>query len=144
MVNSTCIVDGEDDLFGEDDHMAHHYNTTVYFKVSEMKRSDEIAKPTRLILMCGFHAYTVVVVLYQDLKEHQKSKEAEFARTKASVFHTLSIVELSILIILNVWDRIADHYVDYTGRFSIFSIFSIFSTNVSGFILTYTVCACVC
>jgi hypothetical protein len=33
MVNSTCIVEGEDDLFGEDDHMAHHYSTTVYFKV---------------------------------------------------------------------------------------------------------------
>jgi hypothetical protein len=34
MVNSACIVEGEDDLFGEDDHMAHHYNTTVYFKVA--------------------------------------------------------------------------------------------------------------
>jgi hypothetical protein len=33
MVNSACIVEGEDDMFGEDDHMAHHYNTTVYFKV---------------------------------------------------------------------------------------------------------------
>lgn len=33
MVNSTCIVEGDDDMFGEDDHMSHHYNTTVYFKV---------------------------------------------------------------------------------------------------------------
>lgn len=85
MVNSTCIVDGEDDLFGEDDHMAHHYNTTVYFK---------------------------------DLPAHQKSKEAEFARTKASVFKKLSIVELSIFILLGLWNKVADHYVDYTGKMS--------------------------
>lgn len=85
MVNSTCIVEGEDDLFGEDDHMAHHYNTTVYFK---------------------------------DLPAHQKTKEAEFARTKASVFKKLSIVELSIFILLGLWDKLADHYVDYTGKLS--------------------------
>jgi hypothetical protein len=31
-VDSTCIIDGEDDVFGEDDHMAHHYNSGIYFK----------------------------------------------------------------------------------------------------------------
>ena len=31
-VNATMIVNGDDDLFGEDDHMTHHYNTNVYFK----------------------------------------------------------------------------------------------------------------
>ena len=31
-VNSTTIIDGEDDYFGEDDHMAHHYNTNVYYR----------------------------------------------------------------------------------------------------------------
>lgn len=31
-VDSTAIIHGEDDLFGEDDHMTHHYKTTVYFK----------------------------------------------------------------------------------------------------------------
>src|SRR3546814_13052301 len=31
-VNSTTIIEGDDDYFGEDDHMAHHYATTVYFK----------------------------------------------------------------------------------------------------------------
>lgn len=85
MVNSTCIVDGEDDLFGEDDHMSHHYNTAVYFK---------------------------------DLPEHQRGKQAEFARTKASVFKKLSIVELSIYILLGLWDKCADYYVDYSGKLS--------------------------
>lgn len=83
MVNSTAILDGEDDLFGEDDHMTHHYNTTVYFK---------------------------------DLKAHQESKKAEFARVKASVFQKISIVELSIFTVLGLWDKLADHYVDFTGK----------------------------
>lgn len=54
---------------------------------------------------------------HQDLKAHQKSKEAEFARTKASVFKRLSIVELSIFILLGLWDKLADHYVDYSGTY---------------------------
>jgi hypothetical protein len=29
-VNSTCIIDGDDDYYGEDDHMAHHYFPEVY------------------------------------------------------------------------------------------------------------------
>lgn len=31
-VNATTIIDGEDDYFGEDDHMAHHYATSVFYK----------------------------------------------------------------------------------------------------------------
>lgn len=83
VVNSCTIVEGEDDLFGEDDHMAHHYNIGVYFK---------------------------------DLPAHQKSKIEEFKKYKASVFKKLSIVELSIFILLGLWDKLADHYVDYTGK----------------------------
>lgn len=84
-VNSTTIIDGEDDLFGEDDHMAHHYHTNVYFR---------------------------------NLSEHQKSKIDDFKRTKASIFQKISIVELSIFILLNLWDKVADHYVDYSGKLS--------------------------
>eukprot|EP01038_Epipyxis_sp_PR26KG_P006117 gene6117-8432_t len=85
MVNSTTIIDGEDDLFGEDDHMAHHYNANVY---------------------------------YRDLPEHQQSKLTEYSKYKATVFRKFSIVELSILILLGVWDRLADHYVDYSNSLS--------------------------
>lgn len=31
-VNSTAIIEGDDDYFGEDDHMAHHYATHVYWR----------------------------------------------------------------------------------------------------------------
>ena len=81
-VNATTIIDGEDDYFGEDDHMAHHYNTGVY---------------------------------YRELPEHQAKKVEEFKKYKASVFKGLSIVELSIFILLGLWDEMAKHYVDYTG-----------------------------
>ena len=84
-VNSTTIMEGEDDIFGEDDHMAHHYNTNVYFK---------------------------------DLAAHQKSKIEEFKKHKASVFRGLSVVELSIFILLGVWEKLADHYVDFSGKMS--------------------------
>jgi hypothetical protein len=84
-VNATTIIDGDDDYFGEDDHMAHHYNTSVYFR---------------------------------DLPELQKSKVDEFKKYKASVFKEISIVELSIYVLLGVWDRLADHYVDFSGTMS--------------------------
>ena len=80
-VNSTTIIDGEDDFFGEDDHMAHHYNSKVY---------------------------------YRDLSALQEAKRAEFKQHRASVFRGLSIVELSIFIVLRLWDKLADHYVDYS------------------------------
>ena len=95
-VNATTIIDGDDDYFGEDDHMAHHYNTGVYFR---------------------------------DLKELQKSKEAEFAKYKASVFRGLSIVELSIYVLLGVWDRLADHYVDYSNSLSREQIMTMLKTR---------------
>ena len=84
-VNATTIIDGDDDYFGEDDHMAHHYSSAIYYK---------------------------------DLRAHQKTKEAEFAKYKASVFRGLSIVELSILILLGQFNVLADHYVDYSGKMS--------------------------
>jgi hypothetical protein len=31
-VNSTAIIEGDDDYFGEDDHMAHHYATRVFWR----------------------------------------------------------------------------------------------------------------
>ena len=31
-VNSIAIIEGQDDYFGEDDHMAHHYATRVYWR----------------------------------------------------------------------------------------------------------------
>lgn len=83
VVDSTTIIEGEDDLFGEDDHMAHHYNAGVYFR---------------------------------DLPAHQKTKETEFKHRHASVFRKLSIVELSIFILFGLWEQLADHYVDYTGK----------------------------
>ncbi len=84
-VNATTIIKGEDDFFGEDDHMAHHYYPNVYFR---------------------------------DLPKHQGSQEGVFKHTHASVFQKLSIVELSIFILLNLWDKCAEHYVDYTGTMS--------------------------
>jgi hypothetical protein len=81
-VDSTTIVDGDDDYFGEDDHMAHHHAPQVY---------------------------------HRDLAKHQASLRDTYAKNKASVFRSLSIIELSVLIIFNAWDRLADHYVDYSG-----------------------------
>jgi len=83
VVDSSTIIDGEDDVFGEDDHMTHHYNTGVYFK---------------------------------DLKEHQNSKIEDFKKHRATVFRTISIVELSIFTLLGLWDKLAEYYVDYTGK----------------------------
>eukprot|EP00607_Mallomonas_marina_P007285 CAMPEP_0182417664 /NCGR_PEP_ID=MMETSP1167-20130531/2108_1 /TAXON_ID=2988 /ORGANISM="Mallomonas Sp, Strain CCMP3275" /LENGTH=362 /DNA_ID=CAMNT_0024591369 /DNA_START=305 /DNA_END=1393 /DNA_ORIENTATION=+ len=81
-VDATTIIDGDDDYFGEDDHMAHHYNTTVY---------------------------------YRDLPELHKKKEEIFKKNRASVFQKVSIFELSILIVLGQWEKLAEIYVDYSG-----------------------------
>jgi len=80
-VDATMIIEGDDDYFGEDDHMSHHYNGTVY---------------------------------YRDLPELQASKIEVYKKRKASVFRKLSIFELSILIVLGQWEKLAEHYVDYT------------------------------
>lgn len=82
-VNSTTIIEGDDDYFGEDDHMAHHYATTVYFR---------------------------------DLKEYQASQIETWKKHHASVFRRLSIVELAVFILFGLWDKLAEHYVDYTGK----------------------------
>lgn len=104
LVDSTTIVHGTDDVFGEDDHMAHHYNTGVYFK---------------------------------DLPAHQQAKVEEFKRHKASVFHTLSIAELSIFILLGIWDKLAEHYVDYTGSMSKAEIISMLQARAKRTEITY-------
>ena len=36
------IIDGDDDYFGEDDHMSHHYATNVYFKDLPTYQSSKI------------------------------------------------------------------------------------------------------
>jgi len=82
-VNSSTIIEGDDDYFGEDDHMAHHYNSNVGYK---------------------------------DLPALQASKIEEFKANKASVFRKLSILELSIFVLFGLWDKLADHYVDYSGK----------------------------
>lgn len=84
-VNATCIVDGTDDSFGEDDHMTHHYNSNVYYK---------------------------------DLPAFQHTKIEDWKKHKASVFQGLPIIELGIYILFGLYDKLADHYVDYTGKMS--------------------------
>ncbi len=84
-VNSTSIIGLVDDYFGENDHMAHHYNASVY---------------------------------YRDLPALHVAKEEEFKRTKASVFRDLSPPELSIFILLKMWNKLAEHYVDHTHSMS--------------------------
>lgn len=81
-INATTIINGEDDYFGEDDHMAHHYATNVFYK---------------------------------DLDAYRETQREEFARYKASVFEKLSIAELSVFLILGQWEKLADHYVDYSN-----------------------------
>jgi hypothetical protein len=81
MVNATTILEGQDDFFGEYDHMAHHYNSSVY---------------------------------YRNLPAHQASKREEFRKHRASVFREISIVELSIFILLGLWEKLADYYVDFS------------------------------
>mmetsp|Transcript_3441 Transcript_3441/g.11450 ORF Transcript_3441/g.11450 Transcript_3441/m.11450 type:complete len:429 (+) Transcript_3441:101-1387(+) len=84
-VNSTCIIEGDDDSWGEDDHNTHHYSTTVY---------------------------------HRDLPAHHKTKIADFAKHKGSVFRGLSILELSIFLLAGDFDRLASHFVDYSGTMS--------------------------
>jgi fatty acid desaturase len=47
VIDATTIIDGEDDYFGEDDHMAHHYHTNVYFRdlpAHQQSKLDEFKK----------------------------------------------------------------------------------------------------
>lgn len=85
VINSTAVVDGEDDYFGEDDHLAHHYATNVYFK---------------------------------DLPDYRNKRMEDFKKHHASVFQKFSILEHSLFLLLKDWDKLAEHYVDYTGQMS--------------------------
>jgi hypothetical protein len=82
-VDSTAIIEGDDDYFGEDDHMAHHYATAVW---------------------------------HRDLEKYREGKIEEIRNWKGSVFRKLSIVELALFILIKDWGKLADHYVDYTGK----------------------------
>lgn len=84
-VNATAIIDGDDDYFGEDDHMAHHYASSVFYK---------------------------------DLPTYRETKMNEFKVTKASVFQGLSTLELSLFILCQMWDKLSEHYVDYSNTMS--------------------------
>jgi hypothetical protein len=104
VVDASAIIDGEEDVFGEDDHMAHHYATTVY---------------------------------YRDLPAYQKSKIEEYKKHKASVFRTISIVELSIFILLGLWDELAKYYVDFTGKMTKEEIKELLKTRATRLETTY-------
>jgi len=85
-VNSTCIMEGPDDYFGEDDHMAHHYYTAV---------------------------------THRDLAAHQDTQKELWKKHVGSVFKEIAIPELSLFMMLNWWDMIAEkHFVDFTGKMS--------------------------
>jgi hypothetical protein len=42
-VDAMAIVQGEDDYFGEDDHMTHHYATHVYWRDLDVHRQKKLA-----------------------------------------------------------------------------------------------------
>ena len=97
-INSLTIINGPDDYFGEDDHMAHHYHPSIFYK---------------------------------DLSAHQKQeKQIElYKKYNASVFQKISIVELSVFIVLNLWDKVAEHYVDYTEKLTKTEIITLLKTR---------------
>lgn len=97
-VDSSTIINGSDDIWGEDDHMSHHYNTCVY---------------------------------YRDLPAHQLSKVDKFSDYHASVFKTISIVELSIFILFGLWEKLADYYVDYSNKLTREEIISMLQKRVA-------------
>ncbi len=82
-VVSSTIIEGDDDYWGEDDHMAHH---------------------------------SYPVAHHDDIPRLHAARVGEFRRTKASVFRGLSSLELGLFILLGLWDTLADHYVDYSGK----------------------------
>uniref|UniRef100_A0A7S2TY77 Fatty acid desaturase domain-containing protein n=1 Tax=Lotharella oceanica TaxID=641309 RepID=A0A7S2TY77_9EUKA len=84
-VNSSAVIDGDDDYFGEDDHLAHHYSTNTYFK---------------------------------DLKTYRAKKMEDFKTMHASIFQKFSILEHSLFLLLKDWDKLAEHFVDVTGKLS--------------------------
>eukprot|EP00292_Cryptomonas_paramecium_P003244 CAMPEP_0113724580 /NCGR_PEP_ID=MMETSP0038_2-20120614/39176_1 /TAXON_ID=2898 /ORGANISM="Cryptomonas paramecium" /LENGTH=624 /DNA_ID=CAMNT_0000654533 /DNA_START=78 /DNA_END=1953 /DNA_ORIENTATION=- /assembly_acc=CAM_ASM_000170 len=137
-VNSTLIVEGEDDSFGEDDHMAHHYYGNVTHrdlpKHHETQKEEwarhvgsaadfdqpigggEVLKS--FAAPCGqpqtpnLNARSCVCVRGHAQKE-------EWARHVGSVFRCLAIPELAALILLQKWELLAEkHFIDHSGKLS--------------------------
>jgi hypothetical protein len=106
-VNSTCIINGDDDYYGEDDHMAHHYNINVYYRDLPALQASKVCLPLTLALPPP-----------PPLRDSRpcRLQVEEFKKHHASVFQHLSILELSIFILFGLWDKLADHYVDYTEK----------------------------
>uniref|UniRef100_A0A7S4C6P3 Fatty acid desaturase domain-containing protein n=1 Tax=Chrysotila carterae TaxID=13221 RepID=A0A7S4C6P3_CHRCT len=84
-VNASTLIDGRDDSFGEDDHMAHHYSTQTW---------------------------------YTDVETYRQKIMDNLKKYHGSVFKSISIPELSIMIMVGDFDRLAEQYVDYTGKMS--------------------------
>lgn len=105
-VCATTIIGGEDDYFGEDDHNAHHYYPSVYYK---------------------------------DLPTHQQAQaQTESAITHhTSLFKGISIVELSVFILANLWDKVADHFVDVSGTLSRDEVIDLLKTRAKRTELSY-------
>ena len=57
-------------------------------------------------------------VFHRDLPDYQVKQQGRFEKRKGSVSRGLSIAELSIFIIFGLWDELAKHYVDYSGKMS--------------------------
>jgi hypothetical protein len=53
-------------------------------------------------------------VYHRDLPEAHKARIAEFKKYKGSVFRGLSILELSIFLLAGDFQKLAEHYVDYS------------------------------
>lgn len=48
-----------------------------------------------------------------------------------SVFRKFSIIELALFILMKDWDRLADHYVDYTGQMKKEDIMKMLATRAA-------------
>lgn len=95
-VVSSTILEGDDDYWGEDDHMAHH-------------------------------AYPVLH--HEEIPALHIARVLEFSKTRASVFRNLSSLELGLFILLRLWERLADHYVDYSGQLDMHEIKALLQTR---------------
>jgi len=103
-VNSDTIIDGTEDSYGEDDHMAHHYYTSVS---------------------------------HRDLAAHQATQKEVWIKHHASVFNKISIMEVSIFMLFNLWDKLATHYVDYSGKMTQAEIATMLETRAKRKEMTY-------
>jgi len=75
-VNSTTIIEGDDDYFGEDDHMAHHYASQVFHRdlLEHQKAMRETYKKTRASVFRGLSiaelSIFLIFGLYDELAKH--------------------------------------------------------------------------